>query len=152
MPIIIFSCTKSLYLIQCSHLEHFYRFFKSGIPEKPYITRVFLVVPIISLTPTKNICCIFPVSLFSLLSSSTPFSGVVWFSCGFFSSLFLLFSYPIHPVSYTLIFSPLLNFLFKPDLSGRGLVKVMRNSTYKVGWKEWGTNRFGKGVRTEWLI
>ena len=48
--------------------------------------------------------------------------------------------YPIHPVSFTLIFSPLLNFLFKPNLSGRGLVKMVRNSTYKPGYKEWGTN------------
>ena len=39
-------------------IEHFYRFFKSGVPEKPYITRVFLVVPIISLTPTRYTCCI----------------------------------------------------------------------------------------------
>ena len=53
---------------------------------------------------------------------------------------FLLFSYPIYPVSFTPILTPLLNFLLKHVLSGRGLVKVIRNSTYKIGYKEWGTN------------
>ena len=77
MPIIIFSCVRSLYLVQCSHLEHFYRFFKSGIPEKPYITSVFLVVPIISLTPIIAIFTLFfPFFLFyfsSLTSDSSSF-------------------------------------------------------------------------------
>lgn len=49
-------------------------------------------------------------------------------------------SYPIRPVSFTIIFTPLLNFLIKLNLSVLVLVKVMRNSTYKAGWKEWGTN------------
>ena len=66
--------------------------------------------------------------------------GTVYSHTLFFSLTLLLFSYPIHPVSLTLIFTPLLNFLLKNVLSGRGLVKVVRNSTYKVGWKEWGTN------------
>ena len=66
---------------------------------------------------------------------------VVLFSCSVaLSPLFFSSFYPIHPVSFTLIFSPLLNFLFKPNLSGRGLVKMVRNSTYKPGYKEWGTN------------
>ena len=60
---------------------------------------------------------------------------VVLFFCSY--GLF----YPIHPVSFTLIFTPLLNFLFKPNLTGRGLVKVVRNSTYKVGWEERQTNQ-----------
>ena len=63
----------------------------------------------------------------------TP-SGVV------LSHTLLLFFYPIHPVYFTLSLSPLLNFLLKHVLLGRGSVKVIRNSTYKVGWKEWGTN------------
>ena len=45
----------ALYLIQCLHPELFYRFSKSGIPEKPYFTRDFLVVPIISPTPSMAI-------------------------------------------------------------------------------------------------
>ena len=45
--------------------------------------------------------------------------------------------YPIHPVSLALFFCPHLKFLLKHVLSGRGLVKVMRNSTYKVGREEW---------------
>lgn len=44
--------------------------------------------------------------------------------------------YPIQPVSFTLSRIPHLNLLRKPNLSGRGLVKMVRNSTYKVGWKE----------------
>ena len=59
---------------------------------------------------------------------------LLWF--GLFSSLFLLFSYPIHPVSLTPSLTPLLNFLIKANLSVLVLVKVMRNSTYKVGWEE----------------
>ena len=51
------------------------------------------------------------------------------------------FSYPIHPVYLQLSFTPLLNFLIHPNLSVLVLVKVMRNSTYKVEWKKWGTNR-----------
>lgn len=43
------------------------------------ITGFFGVDPIISLSPTKNTCCIFPTPSISLLSSSTPFSGVVLF-------------------------------------------------------------------------
>ena len=45
--------------------------------------------------------------------------------------------YPIHPVYLQLSFTPHLNFLIHPNLSVLVLVKVMRNSTYKVGWEEW---------------
>ena len=68
------------------------------------------------------------------------FVVVLWFflcCCGLFSSLFLFFSYPIHPVYLQLSFIPHLNFLIHPNLSVLVLVKVMRNSTYKVGWEEW---------------
>lgn len=51
------------------------------------------------------------------------------------------FSYPIHPVYLQLSFTPHLNFLIYPNLSVLVLVKVIRNSTYKVGWEEWETNR-----------
>ena len=61
---------------------------------------------------------------------------VLWLSCHS-TSLFLLFLYPIHPVYLQLSFTPHLNFLIHPNLSVLVLVKVMRNSTYKVGWKEW---------------
>lgn len=61
-----FRLLKALYLIQCSLLEHFYNFFKSEILEKLYITKGYLVIPIISLTPTKNTCCIFPQSLLKI--------------------------------------------------------------------------------------
>ena len=44
-----------------------------------------------------------------------------------------LFFYPIPPVSFTLIFYPHLNLLRKPNLSVLVLVKMVRNSTYKVG-------------------
>ena len=90
------------------------------------------------------------------LSSSPPswvvdwFWWLVWLSgflllcCGFscvvgcFLILFLwAFSYPIHPVYLQLSFTPHLNFLIHPNLSVLVLVKVMRNSTYKVGWEEW---------------
>ena len=127
MPIVFFSCTKSLYLVQSSHLEHFYRFFKSRIPEKPYITRFFLVVPIISLTPTKNICCIFPVSLFSLLSSSNhllawffpllflcPSGILLFFYSGSLPHSTFLPSTPFTQCPIPLSFTPLLNLLFKP--------------------------------------
>ncbi len=50
---------------------------------------------------------------------------------------FMGFSYPIHPVYLQLSFTPHLNFLIHPNLSVLVLVKVMRNSTYKVGWEEW---------------
>lgn len=81
-----------------------------------------------------------PTSFFVFLCR---FYGWFGFLVLWFFSLFLLFLYsfyPIHPVSFTLIFTPLLNFLIKPNLSGRGLVKAMRNSTYKIGWKKCGTN------------
>ena len=89
------------------------------------------------------------VSTFSLplhpicLSISLPISGHSSFLLLRILTV-LFFLYPIHPVSSTLIFYPHLRLLQKPNLSGRGLVKVMRNSTYKVGWKEWGTNPFCK--------
>ena len=55
--------------------------------------------------------------------------------------LFFLFLwasfYPIHPVYLQLSFTPHLKSLTKPNLSVLVLVKLMRNSTYKVGWKEW---------------
>ena len=47
------------------------------------------------------------------------------------------FFYPIHPVYLQLSFTPHLKSLTKPNLSVLVLVKVMRNSTYKVGWEEW---------------
>ena len=47
------------------------------------------------------------------------------------------FSYPIHPVYLQLSFTPHLNFLIHPNLSVLVLVKMVRNSTYKVGWEEW---------------
>ena len=46
-------------------------------------------------------------------------------------------SYPIHPVYLQLSFTPHLKLLIHPILSVLVLVKVMRNSTYKVGWEEW---------------
>ena len=101
MPIVIFSCVESLYLVQCSHLEHFYRFFKSGIPEKPYFIRGFSVVPIISLSPTKNTCRIFPVYLFSLI-----FFHTIW--CGTFLLFFHTLSCGSPP---TLFYSLLPHFL-----------------------------------------
>ena len=69
------------------------------------------------------------------------FVWLVWFV--FFSSFLptlLLFFYPIHPVYLQLSFTPHLNFLIHPNLSVLVLVKMLRNSTYKVGWKEWETN------------
>lgn len=50
---------------------------------------------------------------------------------------FMGFFYPIHPVYLQLSFTPHLNFLIHPILSVLVSVKVMRNSTYKVGWEEW---------------
>ena len=101
MPIIIFSCTRSLYLVQCSHLEHFYRFFKSGIPEKPYIIRVSSVVPIISLTPIKYICCIsylFNISTFTILPTIHLQCGQCWrYSLQFYAAV----SYQSDMVSHT---------------------------------------------------
>ena len=47
------------------------------------------------------------------------------------------FSYPIHPVYLQLSFTPHLKSLTKPNLSVLVLVKVVRNSTYKVEWEEW---------------
>ena len=67
-------------------------------------------------------------------SSSLPHPPV-WLSATLLLSL-----YPIHPVSFTLSLSSPPPLLFKPILSGRGLVRVVRISTYKVGWKEWGRN------------
>ena len=52
-------------------------------------------------------------------------------------SVFSGFFYPIHPVYLQLSFTPHLNLLLKPNLSVLVLVKVMGNSTYKVGWEEW---------------
>ena len=76
-----------------------------------------------------------------LFSHATWCGYFVFLYCGvWFSSLFLFFSYPIHPVFYTLSFTPHLKSLTKLNLSVLVLVKVMRNSTYKVGWEEWGTN------------
>ena len=49
----------------------------------------------------------------------------------------LVVFYPIHPVYLQLSFTPHLKLLLKPNLSVLVLVKVMRNSTYKVGWEEW---------------
>ena len=72
------------------------------------------------------------------------FVVVLWFFlyCGvWFSSFLLLFSYPIHPVYLQLSFTPHLKSLTKPNLSVLVLVKVMRNSTHKVGWQEWETNQ-----------
>ena len=71
------------------------------------------------------------------------FVVVLWFllccgvivECFFFSSF-----YPIHPVYLQLSFTPHLKLLTKPNLSVLVLVKVMRNSTYKVRWEEWETN------------
>ena len=105
----------------------------------------------------------YPLIIFPLLNflfkplSSSPLSWVVdWFwwlvwlsgflllCCGFscvvvFGLFCFLwgFLYPIHPVYLTLIFTPHLKLLTKPNLSVLVLVKVMRNSTYKVGWEEW---------------
>ena len=79
LPIVIFSCAESLYLVQCSHLEHFYRFFKSGIPGKPYFTRVFLVVPIISLSPI--------IAIFTVFSPFFPFLFFCLALPFFFSSI-----------------------------------------------------------------
>ena len=63
---------------------------------------------------------------------------VVWVWCGFvFFFISSLPFYPIHPVYLQLSFTPHLKSLTKPNLSVLVLVKVMRNSTYKVGWKEW---------------
>ena len=45
--------------------------------------------------------------------------------------------YPIHPVYLQLSFTPHLKSLTKPNLSVLVLVKMVGNSTYKVGWKEW---------------
>ena len=56
---------------------------------------------------------------------------------GVIVDVFMGFSYPIHPVYLQLSFTPHLNFLIHPNLSVLVLVKVMRNSTYKVGWEEW---------------
>ena len=71
-------------------------------------------------------------------------SGFLSFFCGFscivvfgFLLFYFSFSYPIHPVYLQLSFTPHLNFLIHPNLSVLVLVKVMRNSTYKVGWEEW---------------
>ena len=60
-------------------------------------------------------------------------SWFVWFFLLYFFSSF----YPIHPVYLQLSFTPHLKSLTKPILSVLVLVKVMRNSTYKVGWEEW---------------
>ena len=68
------------------------------------------------------------------------FVVVLWFFlfCSLVCFLLLsLFLYPIHPVYLQLSFTPHLNFLIHPNLSVLVLVKVMRNSTYKVGWEEW---------------
>ena len=64
------------------------------------------------------------------------FVVVLWFflCCGVGSVLFfMVFFYPIHPVYLQLSFTPHLKSLTKPNLSVLVLVKVMRNSTYKVG-------------------
>ena len=71
------------------------------------------------------------------------FVVVLWFflcCCGLVWVCFLLFFYPIHPVYLQLSFTPHLKSLTKPNLLVLILVKVVRNSTYKVGWKEWETN------------
>ena len=68
------------------------------------------------------------------------FVVVLWFFlyCGVCSVLFfMVLFYPIHPVYLQLSFTPHLKLLTKPNLSVLVLVKVMRNSTYKVGWEEW---------------
>lgn len=93
--------------------------------------------PPLLLTPTFFRCGLLEEWL-SCFGSLFGFSCVGFIGCVVFCSYGLF--YPIHPVSFTLIFTPLLNFLFKPNLSGRGLVSMVRNSTYKVGWKERGTN------------
>ena len=68
------------------------------------------------------------------------FVVVSWFflCCGvWFCACLRLFFYPIRPVYLTLIFTPHLKLLTKPNLSVLVLVKMVRNSTYKVGWEEW---------------
>ena len=119
-------------------------------PVSYTLSTPFTQCPIpLSFTPLLNL-------LFKPLSSSPPswvvdwFWWLVWLSgflslcCGFscvavvwFSSFLLLFFYTIHPVYLQLSFTPHLNFLTKPNLSVLVLVKVMRNSTYKVGWEVW---------------
>ena len=68
------------------------------------------------------------------------FVVVLWFflCCGVMVVVFLWGSfYPIHPVYLQLSFTPHLKSLTKPNLSVLVLVKMVRNSTYKVGWEEW---------------
>ena len=110
-------------------------------PSVPYTFYPLFLTPFsppLLLIPTFFICGLLEewLSSFGSLFGFSCVGFMVW-CCGWlFFSFYGLF-YPIHPVSSTLSLTPLLNFLFKPNLSGRGLVKVMRNSTYKVGWEEW---------------
>ena len=68
------------------------------------------------------------------------FVVVLWFflcCCGLVVVFLWGFSYPIHPVYLQLSFTPHLNFLIHPNLSVLVLVKMVKISTYKVGWEEW---------------